>query len=169
MKEKNGRFLFLLFVVFGLIVAYLVHYNETKIDKLKMEVYGCEEWTEDSYLSFDDSDIVDDVLATKYNPVEEQCDSTPLITADNSKIDLNKLSNHELRWIAISRDLRSRYNYGDTVVVISDNPLLDGEWVVRDTMNPRFNKRIDFLVPENDKYNFNSPINVTIYKKKEAI
>ena len=43
MKEKNGRFLFLLFVVFGLIVAYLVHYNETKIDKLKMEVYGCEE------------------------------------------------------------------------------------------------------------------------------
>ena len=92
-----------------------------------------------------------------------------MITADNSKIDLNKLSNHELRWIAISRDLRSRYNYGDTVVVISDNPLLDGEWVVRDTMNPRFNKRIDFLVPENDKYNFNSPINVTIYKKKEAI
>ena len=30
------------------------------------------------------------VTVTKYNPVREQCDEDPLITADNSKICLNK-------------------------------------------------------------------------------
>ena len=31
-------------------------------------------------------EIKHDVLATYYNPVEEQCDSDPLTTADNSKL-----------------------------------------------------------------------------------
>lgn len=104
------------------------------------------------------------VLATKYNPVKSQCDNDPLITADNSKIDLNKLNSHKLRWIAVSRDLLEHYSYGDKVLIKSSNTKLNGYWYVHDTMNKRFKNRIDFLVPVNDHYNFNKPIKVHISK-----
>lgn len=105
-----------------------------------------------------------EVLATKYNPVPGQCDSDPLVTADNSKIDLTLLENYELRWIAISRDLKEHYNFGDTVYVDCDNPKLCGHWVIHDVMNKRFTKRIDFLCPVDDNYEFNKPTKVTINK-----
>lgn len=108
-----------------------------------------------------------EVLATKYNPVPEQCDSDPLITADNSKIDLDMLSKHNLRWIAVSRDLLSIFNYGDTITVHSDNHKLNGDWIIHDTMNKRFTNRIDFLVPLNDNYDFHKPIKLLICKKYE--
>lgn len=105
------------------------------------------------------------VLATKYNPVVEQCDDNPLITADNSKICLDKLNKHDLKWIAVSRDLLSIFNYGDTVVIDSENHRLNGEWIVHDTMNKRFSNRIDFLVPLNDRYEFHKPLTLNIRKK----
>ena len=61
------------------------------------------------------------VTATYYNPVESQCSSNPLITADGSKINLKKLKEGKLRWIAISRDLRENYKYGDIVIIESDD------------------------------------------------
>lgn len=105
------------------------------------------------------------VLATKYNPVPEQCDSDYLTTADNSSIDLVKLNRYELKWVAVSRDLLKHFNYGDTILVESDNVNLSGEWVIKDTMNRRFTNRIDFLCPINDNYEFDRPINLTITKK----
>ncbi len=60
---------------------------------------------------------------TIYNPEESQCDTDPLITANNSKIDLDKLRRNEIRWMALSRNLLKRwngaFNYGDTVSVHS--------------------------------------------------
>lgn len=105
------------------------------------------------------------VIGTKYNAESSQCDDSPLITADNSKIDLRKLNRHELKWIAISRDLKKQFDFGDTVIVECDNPRLNGEWIVKDVMNKRFTKRIDFLVPRKDKYNFHQPTAFRIRKK----
>lgn len=103
------------------------------------------------------------VIATYYNPVRSQCDKDPLITADGSRINLKKLREGKLRWIAVSRDLRESYKYGDIVVIESDDHKLNGEWIVRDTMNPKFKKRIDFLT--HDKKFMKEPKMVKIRKK----
>ena len=55
------------------------------------------------------------VTVTQYNPVVSQCDEDPLVTADNSKIDLEKLRRGKIRWVAVSRDLLDRYNYGNVI------------------------------------------------------
>lgn len=102
------------------------------------------------------------VVATKYNPVLEQCDSDPLITADGSYIDTLLLMKGDLKWVAISRDLRKYFNYGDTIIV-ENSPEIDGEYVVHDTMNPRWKSRIDLLSPRGDS--LGKWDNVYIYKK----
>lgn len=104
------------------------------------------------------------VTATYYNPVKSQCQGNPLITADGSKINLKKLRNKEIRWIAVSRDLLKYYNYGDTVIIASSNDKLSGEWIVRDCMNKRFRRRIDFL--SHDKKFMDKPEIVKITKYK---
>lgn len=96
-----------------------------------------------------------DVLSACYNPVPGQTDSTPLITADGSKIDLEKLQNNELRWIAVSQDFikNGRLKYGDTVIIFhSAVPHMSGKWVVRDCMNKRYKKTIDFLTYSGNIY-----------------
>lgn len=88
------------------------------------------------------------VTATRYNPVESQCNDQPLITADMSKISLSKLKRGEIRWIAVSRDLRKIYKYGDIVEIKAkdgDDKSINGLYEVHDTMNKRFTDRIDIL------------------------
>lgn len=88
------------------------------------------------------------VTATRYNPVESQCNDQPLITADMSKISLSKLKRGEIRWIAVSQDLRKVYKYGDVVEIKAkggDDKSINGLYEVHDTMNKRFTDRIDIL------------------------
>jgi len=86
------------------------------------------------------------VTVTMYNAVTGQCDSSPLITADNSKINPKKASEH--KWIAMSRDMLDRwggpFNYGDKVRITGTDHK-DGIYIVRDTMNSRYTNRIDIL------------------------
>jgi hypothetical protein len=86
---------------------------------------------------------------TIYNPEEGQCDADPLITANNSHIDLDKLRRNEIRWMALSRDLLKRwngaFNYGDTVLLQAGDASIDGLWVINDNMNKRFKNRGDLL------------------------
>ncbi len=86
---------------------------------------------------------------TIYNPEENQCDDSPLITANNSRIDLDKLRRNEIRWMALSRNLLKRwngaFNYGDTVSLQSGDASIDGLWVINDNMNKRFKDRGDLL------------------------
>ena len=103
-----------------------------------------------------------DVIATYYNPTVNQCDSNPLITADGSKINLDKLKKKQIRWIAVSRDLLDHYKYGDKVLVRSNNKVLNGVWIVKDTMNKRHKRRIDILTHE--KNLLDKPVKVKIYK-----
>lgn len=104
------------------------------------------------------------VWATKYNPVKEQCDESPHVTADNSKIHMGKLKAHNLKWIAVSKDLLNQFKMGDIVEIKCDNEKLNGIWEIHDRMNSRFHNKIDFLVPLNDKYEFYKPIIVNIRK-----
>lgn len=86
---------------------------------------------------------------TVYNPTVKQCDRTPLVTASNSKIDNVKLGKQEIRWMALSRNLLKRWNgkfhYGDTVMVNSGDPAIDGFWIIKDTMNKRYKNYGDLL------------------------
>ena len=89
-----------------------------------------------------------EVTATMYRPTIYETDSSPNITADGTKINISKAGSY--RYIALSRNLLSRwggpFNYGDYIIVEgTNNGEHDGIWQVRDTMNPRFIDRIDFL------------------------
>jgi len=85
--------------------------------------------------------------ATVYNAVPEQCNEQPCITASGRKIEGDIA---DLRILAIERTMMARHNihYGDTVLV-KGTGVYDGEWVVEDTMHPRYagQDKIDFLVP----------------------
>lgn len=86
------------------------------------------------------------VVATVYNPLSSQCDSDPLITADGKKINLNKLKNKKLKWIAISQDLTREIKYGTRVKLSSkSDPSINGIYEVHDCMNQKYKKRIDIL------------------------
>lgn len=84
------------------------------------------------------------VTATVYHAVSKQTDSTPLITADGSKINPKRLQ----RWCAISKDLEKYYSMGDTIVV-SGTKHMDGIWIIHDRMHHRWRSKIDLLVKPN--------------------
>ena len=74
---------------------------------------------------------------------------------------------HQIRWVALSHDMFKQHGFkmGDVIIVESEStPAINGEWVVKDKMGPRLRKRIDFLTPRGDKYNFRNGA-VTIRKK----
>jgi|TARA_R100000908_G_scaffold61139_1_gene38918 3D (Asp-Asp-Asp) domain-containing protein len=99
----------------------------------------------DSPIILQDSTVLT-VCATMYHPVVGQCDDTPDITADQSKIPNIDSCSH-LNWIAVSQDLLwfndGPIRYGDTVYVEAGHKT--GYYIVRDAMNRRFKKKIDFL------------------------
>ena len=86
------------------------------------------------------------VTVTRYNPVIDQCDDDPLITADNSEIDLKKLKANKLRWVAVSRDLLGEFSYGDTIrLTCRNDPSINGKYTIHDCMNKRWKNRVDIL------------------------
>jgi len=116
------------------------------------------------------SSCVTVVDATVYNPCPKQTNSDYLTTADMSIIDT--LNTNDLRWVALSRDMLSRwggcYNYGDTIYVYSKDSDISGEWIVRDCMNARFEKRIDFLQCKRTGL-YNKWDNIVISKKNNIL
>ena len=105
-----------------------------------------------------------EVTATYYNAVPNQCSGNHLITADGSKINKSKLKSGKIRWVAVSRDLRSKYKYGSKIYVYSSNENLRGVWEVHDTMNKRYKNRIDFLFHESKKNPIIKPEKILIKK-----
>ena len=104
------------------------------------------------------------VTVTTYNPTRRQCDSTPNITADGTRINPKKATQY--RYVALSRDLLSRwggpFEYGDYIVIEGTNGR-DGIYQVRDTMNPRWTNRVDILTT-NSKFKYD---NIVMYKYVE--
>ena len=109
----------------------------------------------------DANTIAFNVTVTTYNPTRQQCDSTPNITADGTRINPKRATQY--RYVALSRDLISRwggpFDYGD-YIVIEGTGKWDGVYQVRDTMNPKWIKRVDILTT-NSRFKYN---NITMYK-----
>jgi 3D (Asp-Asp-Asp) domain-containing protein len=104
--------------------------------------------------------VITHVTVTCYQPVKEQCDDNPLITADGSKIDLHKLKQGKIKWCAISRDLLWLFPKDKPKRVHIHGY---GIYEVRDVMNKRFNHRVDILLHPSDKtLIFDEKIKMTI-------
>jgi 3D (Asp-Asp-Asp) domain-containing protein len=104
--------------------------------------------------------FVTHVTLTTYNAVKGQCDSTPLITADGTKIDLKKLKDGKLKYAAVSRDLLWCMPYGSIIHIEGH-----GEFEVRDTMNERFNHYIDILQHSSQQNFKKNKVMIIVVKK----
>ena len=110
--------------------------------------------------NFSPKGITTHVTVTCYHPVKEQCDDSPLITADGSKIDLHKLKKGDIKWCAISRDLLWLFPKDKPKRVYIEG---HGYYEVRDVMNKRFNHRLDILQhPDNKKNILDKNVKVII-------
>jgi 3D (Asp-Asp-Asp) domain-containing protein len=89
------------------------------------------------------------VTLTTYTPTAEECDSTPLITASGFKINESNPKRHRI--IAVSRDLKKKYKFGERVMIVGAGRL-DGEYVIRDLMHQRWKNKIDILINPNDRH-----------------
>ena len=127
-------------------------HNLQTLDTLQLELNDLRDTIKDLLDQIDNMQdstpeiIFKQVKATMYHPVEEQCDDTPLITADGSKIDPYNVS--DWNWIAVSQHMLKRnggpFNYGDTVYVLGTKHK-DGMYIIKDCLNKRKTNQIDFL------------------------
>jgi hypothetical protein len=105
----------------------------------------------DTVRTFEKLPEIIEVSGTVYNPVADQCDGSPLYTADGSYIDTALLKAGKLHWLAISQDLLVQnggpYNLGDTIFVYHPDDKIRGKWIIHDCMNPRAKRYLDFLQP----------------------
>ncbi len=86
------------------------------------------------------------VTLTTYKASESETDSTPNITASGFKITNPK----KHRIIAVSRDLKKKYKFGQKVRITGAGKY-NGTYRVHDVMNKRYKNRIDILIGHNDK------------------
>ena len=139
MKE----YLYIIMAIFPALIVtwYSTNLLDEQYEKnrfLQQQVWDCE--------GSEDGTFRTNVTVTMYHPTRQQTDSTPNITADGSKINIWKASKY--RYVAVSRDLLSRWggplNYGDWIVIEGAGKD-SGVYQVRDTMNPKWVKRVDIL------------------------
>lgn len=88
------------------------------------------------------------VTMTTYTIERNQTDSNPLETASGYILDKKNPAKHKV--IAISRDLKKKFKFSDSVYVTNAGSY-DGVYVVEDIMNRRFKDRIDILINPKDK------------------
>ena len=100
------------------------------------------------------------VTITTYNAVRSQCDRSPLITADGTKIDHRKVKSGEQKIVAISRDLLYAIPLGSIIDIEGY-----GKYEVRDTMNSRFKHRIDILQHSSKKNFKKDKIKIKLVRK----
>lgn len=100
------------------------------------------------------------VTITTYNAVMSQCDRSPLITADGTKIDHRKVKSGKQRIVAISRDLLYAIPLGSIIDIEGY-----GKYEVRDTMNSRFKHSIDILQHSSKKNFKKDKIKIKLVRK----
>lgn len=100
------------------------------------------------------------VTLTTYNAVKSQCDETPDVTANGTIIDHKKLKQGKLKYCAISPDLLWCIPMGSIIYIDGH-----GRYEVVDTMNARFNHRIDILQHYTEKNFKKEKIKIILVKK----
>ena len=112
----------------------------SKIERLESE----NSELRDELSHYDEYGIEVDV--TMYQPNKIQCDDTPNITADGTRIRISKASQY--KFVALSRNLLKRwggpFDYGD-FILLKGAGKKDGVYQVRDTMNPKWVNVVDIL------------------------
>ena len=93
-------------------------------------------------------DVFKQVSLTTYTTDSNETDSTPLITASGLKLDSLNPKKH--RVIAISRDLKELFSFGDKVI-LSNAGKYNGIWFIHDLMNKKWKNKIDILINPNDR------------------
>lgn len=137
-KYLNVAKYFILFFILGLNLVII-----QKVNDLSTEVVRIEKQVDTIYLN---SPLEKIITLTVYNPVESQCDDTSLVTANGTKIDLEKLKKGEIKYCAVSRDLLSEIPYGSIIYIEGH-----GEYEVVDTMNKRIKMGVDILQDVSEK------------------
>ena len=160
-KSSHNYFIMFMYLIS---VFSITWYADKSMDKMHEEIMTLQEINDELKRQMNVTEF--EVTVTMYNPTRGQTDSTPNITADGTRINPRKASSY--RYIALSRDLLSRwggpFNYGD-YVIIEGTGKDDGVYQVRDTMNPRFTKRVDILKSKGSrKFKYNS---VKLYKHND--
>lgn len=140
----NIMYSFLFFIVGFLSLATIgVLDDKDKVDNLSTEIIELKNKIEKT---FQNPPLEKMVTLTVYNPVESQCDDTPLVTANGTKIDLEKLKKGEIKYCAVSRDLLPEIPYGSIIYIEGH-----GEYEVVDTMNRRIKMGVDILQDVSEK------------------
>ena len=125
MKKIIKLTAFIGFIIMGLFIItqnneirQLKHQEQNQLDfldTLQIELDSLRFEIKDLLNKMDSLPIPINVKATMYHPVEAQCDDSPLITADGSRICPINVS--DWNWIAVSQDLLVKnggfLNYGD--------------------------------------------------------
>ncbi|MFN5189492.1 MAG: hypothetical protein ACK5DH_08160 [Chitinophagia bacterium] len=88
------------------------------------------------------------VSLSTYKADTTETDSTPLVTASGFKLDSLNPKKH--RVIAISRDLKALFAFGDKVILTNAGKF-NGVWFVHDVMNKRYKNKIDILINPSDR------------------
>ena len=96
-----------------------------------------------------DEVIPDIVTLTTYSVSESETDSTPLITASGFKLNANNPKRHRI--IAVSRDLKRKYKFGQKVRIEGAGKY-NGIYTIRDLMHHRWKNKIDILINPSDKH-----------------
>ena len=166
MTGKNGNYMdpsvfwTITYIVLTLTaLSTILYIYEEDSNRMKSEIWSLNKLVYDQdVLILQCMDIVKakaEVTATIYNAVPGQTDDTPLITADGTR--LHPRSVNQYRFVAVSRDLLKKnggfLEYGDYIIVENTNGRYNGIWQVKDTMNPRWKNRIDFLVDKKTPHN----------------
>ena len=88
------------------------------------------------------------VNLSTYKAAISETDSTPLVTASGFKLDSLNPKKH--RVIAISRDLKDLFSFGDKVK-LSNAGKFNGIWFIHDLMNKKYRNKIDILINPSDR------------------
>lgn len=152
--RKIFTYIGICFAIAGMVNAAMTHSEEARENVttemlLSDNVNVSSETAEENNMKKNKNTITH-VKVTCYQPVEAQCDSDPLTTADGSKIVLHKLKKGDVKWCAISRDLLWLFPKDKPKRVHIEGY---GIYEVRDVMNKRFNHRVDILIHPSEKAN----------------
>jgi 3D (Asp-Asp-Asp) domain-containing protein len=113
-----------------------------------------------------DEVIPDIVTLTTYSVTEAQTDSTPLITASGFNINPNNPKRHRI--IAVSRDLKRKYKFGQKVRIEGAGKY-NGIYTIRDLMHHRWKNKIDILINPSDKHTKLRKIKMFRVEKKNKL
>ena len=162
------EYLYIIMAIFPALIVtwYSTNLLDEQYEKnrmLQQQVWDCE--------GSEDGTFRTNVTVTMYHPTRQQTDSTPNITADGTKINIWKASKY--RYVAVSRDLLSRWggplDYGDWIVIEGAGED-SGVYQVRDTMNPKWTKRVDILkTPGAKQFRYDNITLIRYGSESEAI